>query len=59
MRVLFARETKSLDLERQRADRLEEELRKLNSTIQGQYIETLTAATHAISEALEATRGRR
>lgn len=55
VRVLFQRETKSLDLERARADRLEEELRKLNTAITERYVQTLTQATQAISEALEVT----
>ena len=54
VRVLFARETKSLDLERQRADRLEEELRKLNESIHNQYVPALTQATEAIARALKA-----
>lgn len=58
VRVLFAREVKALDLERQRADRLEDELRKLNVSIQERYVATLVEATKAISEALDATRGR-
>lgn len=58
VRVLFQREVRALDLERQRADRLEQELRTLNATIQDKYVATLAEATHAISEALEATRGR-
>lgn len=59
VRVLFSRETKSLDLERARADRLEAELRQLNITIRDRYVETLSAATRAISEALDVTRERR
>lgn len=54
VRVLFARVTATADLERARADRLEEELRKLNSTIQERYVTTLSEATLAISAALAA-----
>jgi hypothetical protein len=52
VRVLFARVTATADLERARADRLEEELRKLNATIQERYVTTLSEATRAISAAL-------
>lgn len=54
VKVLFARVTATADLERARADRLEEELRKLNATIQERYVTTLTEATRAISAALAA-----
>ncbi len=52
VRVLFARVTAAADLERQRADRYEEELRKLNADIQERYLTTLSEATRAISAAL-------
>lgn len=52
VRVLFAREAKTLDLERARADRLEQELRRLNESIHDRYVPTLTQATAAIAEAL-------
>lgn len=52
VRVLFARVTATADLERQRADRLEEELRKLNADIQERYLTTLSEATRAIAAAL-------
>lgn len=53
VRVLFARETKAHDLEHQRADRLEEEVRKLNAAIQDRYIATLNDATRVMAEVLE------
>lgn len=56
VRILFQREVKALDLERQRADRLEEELRQLNKTVQERYVTTLTEATHTMSELLETVR---
>jgi len=59
VKVLFNRETKSLDLERQRADRLEEELRKLNATVQDRYVSTLTEATRTMSELLDHMRSQR
>lgn len=52
VKVLFARVTATSDLERARADRLEEELRKLNSTIQERYVATLSDASRAIAAAL-------
>jgi hypothetical protein len=56
VRVLFQRETKSLDLERERADRLEEELRRLNESIHDKYVPALERATAAIAQALETIR---
>lgn len=53
VRVLFQREVSAHDLERQRADRLEEELRKLNSTIQDRYIITLGEASRVMGEVLD------
>jgi hypothetical protein len=53
VRVLFQREVNAHDLERQRADRLEEELRKLNSTIQDRYITTLGEASRVMVEVLD------
>jgi DNA integrity scanning protein DisA with diadenylate cyclase activity len=53
VRVLFQREVRANDLERQRADRLEEELRRLNNTIQDRYITTLTEASRVMSEVLD------
>lgn len=52
VRVLFARVTATADLERARADRLEEELRKLNAAVQERYVTTLSDATRVISAAL-------
>lgn len=56
VRVLFRREIEAHEYHRQRADRLEAELRQLNTTIQERYVATLAEATRAISEALAATR---
>lgn len=53
VRVLFQREVNAHDLERQRADRLEEELRKLNSMIQDRYITTLADASKVMGEVLD------
>jgi len=58
VRVLFQREVKALDLERQRADRLEDELRRLNTTVQERYMSTLTEATRVMGDVLDAQRDR-
>lgn len=59
VKVLFDREAKALDLERQRNEALSEELRKLNAAIQDRYLTTLAEATTAIGDALQlARRGR-
>lgn len=59
VKVLFDREAKALDLERQRNEALSEELRKLNAAIQDKYLTTLAEATTAIGDALQiARRGR-
>lgn len=52
VRVLFIRETKALDLERERADRLQEELRKLNETIQDKVVPALERSTQTMERAL-------
>lgn len=58
VRVLFQREVLALDTERKRADRLEEELRQLNRTVQERYVTTLTEATKAMGELLDELRQR-
>lgn len=56
VRVLYLRITETAERERARADRLEEELRKLNETVRTEYLVTLAKATEAISDALAAVR---
>lgn len=63
VRVLFVRLTAALDRETQRADRLEEELRKLNEAVRGEYISTINQsaqvtadASRAVADALAAVR---
>lgn len=51
VRVLFKREVDSHQKDIERADRLEIELRKLNETVQQQYLTVLAQATSAMSEA--------
>jgi peptide subunit release factor 1 (eRF1) len=52
VRVLFARVEKEQQRERDRADRLEAELRDLNKTIHTSYSAVLNDATRAVAEAL-------
>lgn len=59
VRVLFQREVRALDHERERADRLEEELRKLNSTIQERYVGTLSEATRVMGDVLDTLKDKR
>lgn len=58
VRVLFQREIKAHDADRQRADRMEEEVKRLNTMIQDRILPTLSEATKIISDALyESRRG--
>src|SRR5688500_4800273 len=59
VRVLFQREVRALDHERERADRLEEELRKLNATIQERYVGTLADATRVMADVLDTMKDKR
>ena len=52
IRVLFARETAAHDREKERADRMEAEVQRLNAVIQEKLLPILHDATQAISEAL-------
>jgi hypothetical protein len=54
VRVLFIRMTASLDRETARADRLEEELRRLNDTIRTEYAGTLARTTQVVADATRA-----
>lgn len=51
VRVLYNRMQAAVDREMARADRLEDELRKLNETVRTEYVTTLASAAHAIQEA--------
>lgn len=55
-RVLFKRQVAAADREAQRADRLEEELRKLNEVIRGELFRSIGDATKAVSDALASVR---
>jgi hypothetical protein len=56
VRVLFKRETEAYDREKDRADRLEAELLKLNTAIQERYLIALQDATRAVADALNKLR---
>lgn len=50
VRVLFGRMATSLDRETQRADRLEEELRRLNETIRQEIAPALARSAEALAD---------
>lgn len=52
IRVLFQRETAAYEREKDRADRMEAEVSRLNAVIQERMLPILHDATQAISEAL-------
>jgi hypothetical protein len=54
VRVLFLRMTASIDRETARADRLEEELRRLNETIRTEYVGTIARTTQVVADATRA-----
>lgn len=56
VRVLFRRETEAYEREKNRADRLEAELTKLNTAIQERYLLALQDATRAVADALNKMR---
>jgi hypothetical protein len=56
VKILFAREVEAHKLDRERADRLEAEMRQLNELIRTQYVEKLATATQTIGEALAVLR---
>lgn len=56
VRVLYQKLNGAYERERDRADRLEEELRQLNAAVRNDYIHTIGDATRAVSDALSAVR---
>lgn len=56
VRILFQRSTDAYNRERDRADRMEQEVQRLNGVIQEKMLPILHEATRAISEALEQQR---
>lgn len=59
VKVLFGRVAETLDRERARGDRLEEELRKLNQSMQERVVPALEASSRAVQEAAATLRERR
>jgi Skp family chaperone for outer membrane proteins len=59
VRVLYKRVLSEYDREKKRADRLEEELARLNAMIQNQTMQALQDATKAVAEALSKMRRER
>ena len=58
VRVLYNRVDEDRVYHRDRADKLQEELRALNTTIRDEYVRGLAAATEALSDFVQANRGR-
>lgn len=56
IRILFQRETAAHERERERADRMEAEIKRLNDLIVSRMLPTLHEATKTISEALQEQR---
>jgi hypothetical protein len=59
IRILFGLNTKALDRERERADRMESEVARLNGLIQDKMLPTLHDATKVLSQVLEQQQRRR
>lgn len=58
IRMIFLKLQEANNRERERADRLEEELRKLNETVRNEYLNTIAAASRAVSDAMSAVQRR-
>lgn len=56
VRVMYGKLNDAYNRERDRADRLEAELRRLNEAVRTDYIGTIGDATRAVSDALAAVR---
>jgi hypothetical protein len=54
VRVMYVRLVAAYEREKERADRLESELRQLNQMIRSEYVGTIGNATRAIADANEA-----
>ena len=59
VRVLFKRETDAHDYDRQRADRLEAEMRHMHETYQERVIPALQESSRALQEAIAVLREQR
>ena len=51
VRIMYAKLQAAYEHERERADRLEEELRRLNEVIRTDYVSTISRASQAMSDA--------
>ena len=58
VRVLYNRVDEDRTYHRDRADKLQEELRALNATIRDEYVKGLAAATEALSDFVQANQPR-
>ena len=56
VRVLFKEQVEANKREKERGDRLEQELLRLNEAIRGQYLTTIGDATRAIGDAIAVVR---
>ncbi len=51
VRIMYAKLQGAYEREKERADRLEEELRRLNEVIRTDYVDTISRASQAMSDA--------
>jgi hypothetical protein len=54
VRIMFGKLTEQMEREKERGDRLEQELLKLNEAVRGEYLNTISRASQAITEATRA-----
>lgn len=54
VRVMYGRLVSAYEREKERADRLETELRQLNQMVRNEYVGTIGSATRAIADANQA-----
>ena len=54
VKVMYQKLTEAFEHERDRADRLEAELRQLNQTVRNDYTTTISQASHAVTDATRA-----
>lgn len=59
VKVLFQKQVETFQRERDRADRLEQELRALNVDVREQVMPALTRSTEAVTEAMKQFQARR
>lgn len=56
VRVMFAKLSAAYDREKERADRLEEQLNRLNEALRNDYLHSINAANRAVADALATAR---